>query len=351
MSNQSNTTSLFDYYDLTEEEVQNNPKVCKILQELTPPQIEQQINQIHNTQLPKDLKDWISQYRKVGKRDNFIWQWLWNIFQIIKLPIIDTPKQQREVLKQKVLLTMFVVLMDDAAEEKQDQKLLQQITKIPFQDNITTEKLNAEKTQYIQKSISLWKYLWQNFQESPNFNNYRKIFKHDFSQTIDSINYSYIVNQNYHFINSVEAWHFLPYNMNIFAYSDLDLMFTHSNYNETIGGIREVLYKIQTMARIGNWLSTWEREAKEKDFANGVIMHAVEDHQISIDDLEEKRGKEIIQIVQQTSAEKKLLKKWEDSYNAIISIIDGNSQDDILNQIIDMPTKMLKMHLSSKGYK
>ena len=109
------------------------------------------------------------------------------------------------------------------------------------------------------------------------------------------------------------------------------------------------------MARIGNWLSTWEREIRENDFTSGVFAYAIDTDVITVDDLTKEDKFKIVNKIKKVQIEKKLLKEWEDNYLLIKKlgkkILAKKIQGFNLNKSLQKLEKFIIFHLTSKGYK
>ena len=105
------------------------------------------------------------------------------------------------------------------------------------------------------------------------------------------------------------------------------------------------------MARVGNWVSTWEREIKEKDFTSGIFAYAIEKKIITPEDFyQSEKLSLIINKIKDFNINKFLFIEWEKSYKKIEDL--GRSAD--LNNIeifLKRLEKLLFLHLSSQGYK
>lgn len=334
--------NLFEYYGFTEKEARKYPVLARILKSLTPDKIKKEIEKIRKIKLPPSLEYWIKEYEKIGKRNNFIWRWLYNAFKIVHLPNLRS-SLINSLARTKTLLTIFITVLDDLADQNKDFLFLQELSKIPFDDSFSKSTyLSKNREASLEFEKRIWKYFKKEILKYPNFKIFEEIFRFDLSQVINAIQYSCIINRYLYLANLNESFHFFPYNMVSFVYSDLDLMVAKSFPWKNIGKWREAIYYAQKMARIGNWISTWEREIYEDDFANAVIVLGLRREIITFDMLKANKL-QAINLIRKAKIEKFLLKKWYEYYLKVNKLEFG--------KFPQMLEKFLVLHLISRGYK
>ena len=120
---------------------------------------------------------------------------------------------------------------------------------------------------------------------------------------------------------------------------------------QNIGKFREAIYYAQKMARVGNWLSTWERELKERDITSGVVAYALDRNMFSIKDLTHVNTRGIIKKIKKGKIEKKFLKEWNDFYLALKKIGREMKEKKFIDKYLLSLEKLLTLHLISRGYK
>lgn len=306
---------------------------------------------ISKTELPPELENWIKKYKEVGERKDYIWQWLYGMFQVANFPIA-LPKYQDSLLNIKVLLTMFVCQLDDVADKKQDWNFLKELLKIPLeQQYIELNRLDSQEIKYLNFTKDLWNYIEEQIKKYPRYGELEEIFRFDIAQVLNEMKYSCLLNKNPYLLNKTECWQFMPYNMVAFVYSDLDLMSSLVFDFSKIGRIREIIFEMQKMARIGNWVSTWEREVNENDFASGIFVYAINDGVLKFEDLNQKNKLEIIKKIKGAGIEEQFLKEWERCYYKIKKIGKIINEENLINKFLSKLEKLIIFHLSSSGYK
>ncbi len=335
-------------YDKTASENQGGKtrKIDEILSQLTPENIQKEIKEIQEIQLPLELQKWVQEYEKVGKRDKFLWKWVYIATQITTLPIV-LEKYRTSVCKIKTLLVMFNSLLDDIADKEKDGKLLNELVKIPFtQSYINISLLDIHGKQYLELTKKLWNHIKNSLEKYPRYGEFKEIFTYDVNQLLNTMEYSYLINKNPYLINEKEHWPHLSANMGTMICYTIDLMCSSFNI-KNLGKLRKVGWEAQKMARIGNWVSTWKREIKEEDFTSGVIPYALKNNLIKIEDLQKENKEEIINKIQKGKIEEYLLGKWNQSFNRLKGYIESTDLANIDKGL----ERLLIIHLVSKGYK
>lgn len=322
----------------------------KILKQLTPKRARKEIKAVQKIKIPPELQKWVKEYEKIGERNDFIWRWLYKSFQIVCLPIVSK-KYSKSLPEIKVLITIFVAQLDDAADKEKNKILLAELLKIPSsQASIRFNHLNQNEIKRLRFTINIWNYIKKRIKKFPRYKEFEEIFSYDVGGLLNAIRYSYIVNKNYFLINKTEYWLYLPYNMVTMVYSDIDLMCSTKLDTRELGKIREILLIAQKMARIGNWVSTWEREIGEKDFTSGVFAYAIDSGVLSISDLKKENELKIIKKIKKAKIEEKLLKEWDYYYHEIKKFGKRIKAFEV-RKLLSSLEKFIVLHLISRGYK
>ncbi len=342
--------SLLQYYGFTKAEQRKYPVVSGILKQLTPERIKKKIDEVKKIELPPELQKWVKEYERVGKRDGYIWKWLYLMFPKVQLPV-SLKKHRKSLLEIKILLTIFVVQLDDAVDEKHKKKLLEELLKIiSEQESLKLNNLSLEDREYLIFTKKLWNHIKNQIKKYPNYEILSRIFKYDIDQVLNAMNYSHIVNKNFYLINKTEYWLYLSSNMTFMVYLTLDLMCCHKLDHKKIGIYREVMWEAQKMGRISNWITTWQRELKDRDFTSGVFAYAMENNILSIEDFESTPIKKIENKIKKSDIEGYLLKEWNDSHN-IIKYQGKKIKPVNVDSLLEGLDRLLAVDLASRGYK
>jgi hypothetical protein len=104
------------------------------------------------------------------------------------------------------------------------------------------------------------------------------------------------------------------------------------------------------MSRIGNWISTWERELIEQDYTSWIFISALEQGVVTHEDLLKGNKEQIIGAIKKSNIAANLLKEWEIEYNGLILSAERIHSVKI-QDIAEAMQKVIFLHLSSCGYK
>lgn len=326
----------------------------KIIKQLTSENVKKEIEAVQRVELSPELQKWVKKYEKVGdpSRNEYLWKWMFKGAKVFTGNRIDR-KYSSSFWEAELLLFILNTTFDDIADKKEfrNRRLLEEILKVPFQQNyIEPNRLNEEEKNVLDFAIRIWNHAERRMKEFPRYEEFKDIFKHDFSQLLNTKKYCYLVHENNYLLNKTENWLYLPHSMHVMTHMTLELMCSPKFDIKELGKLREVAWHLQKMSRIGNWLSTWEREIEEGDFTSGVFVYGLDFNIITIDELAKGNKSEIIKKIKDSKIEEKLLKEWEQNYWEIDKLAKGIKSVDI-KQIFLAMEKILFFHLSSRGYK
>ena len=343
--------SLFEYYGFTEADEKNYPVISRILKELTPERIEQEIREVAAVELPPQIQEWAEEYERLGERNEFFWKW---VFRGIRIFAGDRTERQylQDLLLAKMLIFMMDGLLDDITDKYRDEKLLNEAIKVPFApDHIEYSRLSNEERRYIDFAISIWNRMRATVERFPRFREFSAILDYDVRQLLNALEYCHLVHRNNHLYNSHEAWTYLPHGMQVMTNITLELTCSPRFNMAELGKLRRAAWHAQGMARIGNWVSTWEREIHEEDYTSAVFIHAIENEVINLEDLlhEEARLNAVTKI-RGSEIEKGLLVAWEENHREIDTLSRQIESIDV-REMLSALKRVIVMHLSSRGHK
>lgn len=311
---ESHYDSLLEYYGFSKGDIKKYPVVSGILKKITLEVRKNEVEKTRKTKLPKELQKYLNEYKKVGgKRDEFAWKILFNLRQ--KSNYLLIAKDYGNILKKvQFLITVFIVLVDDVADQNGNNVLLNELLKIPsLKDCVKYNKLKHKEKLYLHFSINIWDEITSLVKKFPRHKELKKIFEYDINQMLNAMKYDYIINKNNYLINKTEYWLYSPHSMQFVMTPSVDLMCSLNFNVKELGILREIFWKAQKMAKIGNWISTWRREVVSRDFSSGVFAYAVNQKNISVEYFK-KDNYNISEKIKKSKIESVLFKDWENYY-------------------------------------
>ncbi|WP_246982818.1 hypothetical protein [Halorientalis marina] len=309
-------------------------------------------DEIRATELPPTVKTLIDEYdRLLGHRDRFLWKWIYSLFPSFRLSSV-APEHTARVRTQKTLLTMYVTVLDDVVEHDGDRETFeaaQRLRRGGHDDPAAADgpAVDSDTLAFVDR---LWRQFSDGIADAPRTDDFRDVFEYDLEQTMNAIAYSAVVNENPRVANLTGARRYGAHNMVMFPYADVDLMYSPSFASADFGRVRDLLWDLQEMARIGNWLTTWEREIGEGDYTAGIVVFAVEEGIVTPAELESADDEEVVERIKAHDVEQRFRKRWQSQYRALEEReFDAETVD--LDRLVDGMETVFEYHLASRGLK
>ncbi|WP_122091255.1 hypothetical protein [Halalkalicoccus subterraneus] len=226
--------------------------------------------------LPPGLARLADEYNDtIGDRDPYLWKWLYEVIPLFRLSTVEA-RYADQLLEQKLLLAIYITLLDDLAEIHGDGETFDEARKLsrPHQEiSYDRHGLDEKRLRFAE---TVWNGFEQRQRDAPFYGEYRALFDFDVGQTLNAIDYSLLLNDNPAMGNTRECKLYDSHNMAVYSYVDLDLMYSPGFSRADLSTLRSITWYVQYLARIGNWIATWERELVEGDYTSGVIARALE---------------------------------------------------------------------------
>lgn len=318
---------------------------------------DREMERVAEHELPTEIETLIADYGTLhGSRNQFIWRWVHRLAPQFTFSFVR-PDSEETVSEVKTVATLFLTLLDDLLEKERDQETFREAAKIPFDRRRVEPSRTAVDSEYIAVTERVWEALLANLRAAPHWNAYCDVLRYDLKQAIDAIESSYFIMRNPELVGLEELTRKTTHNMMMHTYADIDLMYASAPLEDELPLLREAVWHAQFMARVGNWLSTWERELAEHDYSSGVIVHALEEGIISTTDLNELEEDEseaasdrIAERIRAAGIEEHLLKKWQRHHDELAAL--GREFDAVdIESYVEGMRKVLRYHLASEGLK
>lgn len=308
---------------------------------------------IDEVTLPDTVLEFVEEYEAVaGQRDRFVWKWIYSLFPSFTLSSVPQRHLQK-VRTQKTLFTLFITLLDDVAEKNDDARTFDQISRsVHWPDAEVGVHPDADHD-VVEFADRLWAACKQTLAEAPRYGEFRDVFRYDLRQALNAMDYSRILNDHLSMANLNGAKHYDSHNMVMFPYADMDIMYSPTFEPADLGVLRELIWDLQKMARIGNWLTTWEREIAEGDYSAGIVVYALQNGLVTLEELEGSgpEGKTAVtDQIKTHQVEKLFLAEWEQLHRKVQS-------RDLVAESVDLDAfasgmeTVMEHHIASQGHK
>lgn len=311
------------------------------------------LEEIHEHSLPETIHAFVAEYQSLADaRPPFMWKWVHHLAPRNSLPCVPE-NARRETAGIKTLLILFITILDDVLEKRHDRETFRRVSQIPFGDNGDT--LDDADPKTVEFAGKLWAEIETSLAQTPHYDTYVDLLHFDLKQAINAIEYSEVVIDNPGVATVADLERYESHNMVMLAYADIDLMYTPTDFRDDLGQLREAIMTAQRMARIGNWVSTWERELREGDYSAGPIVYAVENDIVSLETLEAAKrdptvAEDAIEQIADAGVEKHFLNRWERCYHELTELDEEITSMD-LREFIRGTEEVLRYHLASRGLK
>ncbi|MFD1600098.1 hypothetical protein [Halobellus rarus] len=310
---------------------------------------------VQNVELPSSVREFANRYdRIIGDRDRFLWKWIHNLFEEFTLSSVQSDLLT-DVYEHKTLLTIFVTVLDDLAERGGDRATFEIGRRVPFGVEEASAGMDRSGVDLsvLELLADLWGEIDRGLREAPRHTAFSDVFEYDLRQTFDAMAYSGLLNDNPMIANRTEAERHDAYNMAMFPYAGIDLMHSPSFDPGEYGALRSLICDLQQMARIGNWITTWERELAEGDLSSGVVVCALRRGVITPEEVsgaDESTVGGLVDRIKSRGIESEFVREWE-IRNKTVRKRTSEVESIDADAFVDGIQAVMNHHLASEGYK
>lgn len=313
------------------------------------------VERIHRHTLPNDLQQWVDDYDEtVGDRDAFLWRWGHQLFPEFRLSCV-APEHDARIRDAKMLGLMFVSILDDVAEKHDDGTTFSEASKIPRDHVRVRPDRDGVDGDLVRFAGDVWDEFESTLVSGPRSTEFEEIVRFDLHQVVNAIYYSHVANHNVEFITKSQLQAYETHNMMLFGFAGVDLVHSPAFDVDDLSTLRQVIDGAQRMVRIGNWVTTWERELHEGDVTSGVVAYALERDLLSAADLRAIRtdgrvAESVVEVLRRHDLEEALYRQWEAELATVRAYEDSVDSVDVHGYLDGIETVM-EYHLASEGLK
>jgi hypothetical protein len=316
----------------------------------SPEDVRREIIPVLEKQLSPALEHWAQRYALVGKRNLYLWKWARQGVEVTTLPCV-LPELRDELCDTKVLGVMLDVLVDDVADQNGDEVLLEYLLDLPLgRTAIDPARIPPAQQAYARFTTELWQEIQARARGYPCFSEFAELLRYDYLQLFNTMRYSHLLNRNLALLNLTEHDLYLPHNMHMMISSTLDLMCSPHFDRSELGRLREIVWTAQCMGRIGNLITTWERELGEQDYTSGVYARAIAQGDLTLEQLRRGQREQIQAAIERGRHEDYFLLRWQEHRRQLLAKRTQVRSFD-LAELVDGLQRLICLHLGSRGYK
>jgi hypothetical protein len=313
-------------------------------------EIDAEIAHVLNKQLSPDLMQWVEGYAQVGKRNLYLWKWVRQGVEVTTLSCVR-PDLYDFACDTKVLGVVLDVLLDDIADRQGDPDLLEQLLAVPFDTTPgRLSNVSAADRPYAAYTLGVWEEIKRRTRLLPCFAAYNTIWRYDYLQLFNGMRYSHMLNNDIAILNLAEHDLYSPHNMHIMVSSTVDLMCSPEFDRNELGCLRDAIWHAQFMGRIGNLITTWERELGDRDYTSGVYARALSEGDVTVNMLRGGDAVAIASAIRDGGHEDFFLERWQGFRQRLLELAPRVRTVD-LNKLVGGYERLIRLHLGSRGYK
>jgi hypothetical protein len=316
----------------------------------SPDAMEQEIAGVMAIKLSDDMQPWVAGYAKVGHRNPFLWNWCRRGVEVTMLTCVE-PSLSNEVCNTRVLGIMLDVLLDDIADHQKDLAFLEQLLEILETGSVPSDEVfKPHQRAYARFTIDVWEEIQRRIRQFPRYAEFAELLRFDYRQLFNVMRYSRLLNEYPEMFNLVEHDLYTPHNMHMMISATMDLMCSPGFDRSELAIVREVIWRAQCMGRIGNLVTTWQREIGEDDFTSGVFARAISCGDLAVRELSSGNRRHIESVIKQQEHEEFFLERWQ-TYRREILTLRARCKSVNFTHLVTGLQRLICLHLGSRGKK
>jgi hypothetical protein len=210
------------------------------------------------------------------------------------------------------------------------------------------DALPAHQRAYARFTIDVWNEIQRQVRTYPRHDEFAELLRFDYRQLFNVMRYSRLTAEYPEMFNLVEHDLYLPHNMHMMISATMDLMASPAFDRSELGMLREIIWRAQCMGRIGNMVTTWQREIGENDFTSGVFARAIACGDLAVADLSSENRLVIETAIHQKKHEEHFLGRWQ-TYRQEILGMRGRCRCVDVSRLVTGLQRLICLHLGSRG--
>lgn len=280
---------------------------------------------VAETSLPPLIRDLADDYDELaGFRDRFLWQWIYASVQPVRLSCVPAHHHDATATG-KMLGMLYLCTLDDIADKAGNGRVLEAATRIHSPhvavDNAALTQLadDAAATDWIDYLQRVWSALEDHVADAPRRDEFMPLLRFDMDAIVMAMKHSRLVNAHPAMLNLAEGLGYGGHNFGYYMLADIDLMYAPEVDCRDLSTLRHIIWPVQHLHRIINWVATWERELHEQDVSAGVFALALDEELTTPGELTavrtgDKAPDQIHDRLADADLDQRLLDRWDSIY-------------------------------------
>ncbi len=296
--------------------------IYKLTADFTPSMIQQEnvgkaarelVKTVNSLELYPDYDLLIKQFETLqekypsiyGHRPRYLWAVAQTAFQLATLDLSDADFLASNAMKCQ--LAVLTILFDDICDMGHDTAL--------FKKCVLALKgeIGQDETALYQIFADIWTTFQNSIKQTPNYEVVNSALEGAYQKWIDSFEYGLWLEKT---SRTDETW---QRHLEIIAHSSgtiylgglIDLAFLPNFPMDQFQNICDVFLNTQKMIQIINWLASWKREFKQRDFTSGVFSMALVNGWVNWDELQNESLENIQQKIENSPVEANFWQEWQ----------------------------------------
>ena len=305
------------------------------------------VNPWEDQKFPENLQGWVDDYQQVGERGLYLWRWCLFAVDLMTLSSVESSRRAT-VRDTKFLIGMFNCLIDDVADQAHNHRFVRSLLTLTRGGTPTGEtSAEQELAAFITR---VWHEIWNRAALLPRFQEFEPLLAFDLRQLCTTVEHSDLTAQLPELVNQIEHDLYSSHGMMVTVAATVDLMASPGFDRRELGGLRSVLWHAESMARIGNMVSTWEREIDDGDFSSGVFLEAVWQGKLQASDLRRENEAQLVRTIISSNIEGQFLRRWE-THRTRVRQLGGHLSSFDMEDYIGRLDQLLESEIFSHGRK
>lgn len=313
------------------------------------------LNEVETSELSPAIKDIVQDDGVLGDRELFTWKWEWHIFGE-PLTLNCVPEEYEQAAQEaKTLMGIYITLIDDVGEQLNDKTTFWELSKTAYPAAEPDWERDDVDSDYAHSIRRVWTELTDRLQSAPRFEEFIEPLLFNLRQTIQAMDYARLSADERALMNPEETWHFDTQAIGLFVNWTVDLMFSPSFERDDFRAFRQVVYELQHMWRLGNWIITWEREVHEHDYSAGIFVEALNQGIIDETDLEhlesgEMDPEQLIGRIKASGLAEQFTADWKRRRDQLLER-DFEMESLDSGEMVEKMEWLMQSHLATEGYR